>query len=71
MQSSVTRWAGSGWSGGTPGALTGARGLLAPGDFQFQGEDLGEQVPLGPEAIGVEHGPIERRVGVLQRVLPR
>lgn len=37
-------------------------------DFEVEGEELGEKVHLGAEAVGVEDGGIECGVGVFQRV---
>jgi hypothetical protein len=41
------------------------------GDGEVKGEDLGQQVVLGIEAVGVEDGGIEGSVGVPERVLAR
>ena len=38
------------------------------GDLLVQGEELGEQILLGAEAVGGEDGGVERGVGVLQRI---
>ena len=40
----------------------------AGGDFLVEGEELGEEVGFGGEAVGGEDGGIERGVGVFERV---
>jgi hypothetical protein len=38
------------------------------GDFQVQGEELGEQILLGVESVGVEDGGVQGSVGVFESV---
>ena len=38
------------------------------GDFLIQGEELGEQVFLGGEAVGGEDGGVQGGVGVFERI---
>ena len=40
----------------------------ASGDLLVEVEELGEKVGLGGEAVGGEHGGIQRDVGVLERI---
>jgi hypothetical protein len=40
------------------------------GDFQVQGEELGEQIFVGAEAIGSENGGVQGGVGVFEGVGP-
>src|ERR1035438_10254894 len=42
--------------------------LNSLGDFQIQGEELGEQILLGAEAVGGEDGGVQGGVGVFEGI---
>ncbi len=56
------------WRQGQAGGGDGFCGGEAGGDLLVEGEELGEEVGLGVEAVGGEHGGIQRGVGVLERI---
>ncbi len=49
------------------GGGDGLAGFFAAGDFEVQGEEPGEEVLFGIEAVGVEDGGVEGSVGVFER----
>ncbi len=49
------------------GGGDGLAGFFAAGDFEVQGEELGEEVLFRVEGVGVEDGGVEGGVGVLER----
>ncbi|MGO8927576.1 MAG: hypothetical protein ACLQU3_11880 [Limisphaerales bacterium] len=53
-----------GHAGGGDGFPT----LDPAGDFQVQGEELGEQILLGAEAVGGENGGVQGGVGVFEGI---
>lgn len=56
------------WRQGLAGGGDGISGGEAGGDLLVEVEELGEEVRLGGEAVGGEHGGIQRGVGVLERI---